>query len=1025
MKLFLLLTFYVPVFCLFLTTFSFGQNPQLNRVQEAPLQDQGLPYTRSSKAAALAKIKDQIAVFAGSRLGYVKGYRVRLNPHEIIHGAEAILRKGIVYVPISFASVLALNEIKSDDAPDYLASRWIYTIQRPKVIIPKNVPTIEFHNQPYVAIAEYAKYLGLKVYQSPHGLVLMGKNEIGFSEAEKVLLDAVITLFDTPEKFADPDLPIKYIPRLKEQGKWTEHVRLDPGLLKMLGGEETVWEETPRSQYDLTGFNAKLLGSKVPPPGIYPRLLFSPEDLPMFRDRISENKTMQMSLVEMKVLFEKSWWNPKTEDGQAFLKLASGIFSVPKGNIYNSHVNYPTNCLTSMALYSLLTNDNEHGKQAARALVTYYKNLESDLDQLLAKSDSEFGTSAENANFAETQWRGMHGFISHMDLAFALDLAGYWMNSGEKDVMRRIIAKATYGRRNNAGDGPRRAWRDINHMTWHQTHFLAVTVIEGLEGFDPEGYASGAELTHDFLEWGIDQNGQMFESNGKSGGGLRFQVLSMIALARRGDNLWGHPHWRKLLTANVYTTSPNGKAVISPGTFSGTPLAFDTINLIKAFYPQEKAADYLLTTQFPDLNLKNIDVAEYSKKLQKDSARQRLPGLTYPSFTRTVLYDTDWEQINRAELKLPADWNDPVHGMFSASNSSSPDAAWLALNVRPNHYIGSGHHHADGGMFYFSALGVNWITESPFSKTYDGKYHNQVLIDGISEANGPPSKADYLGATLKPGAAFASADLTYAYSWRWNTQVEYWDSNNFTKEKEDGKTVWEIEPNPEIIKIFKGTDRYKFRVWWATYNFANWLPTLRAPWNPVQYVYRSTGLVRGENPYSVVIDDVKKDDQTHLYQWTAMLGTGVWKADYPNLPKNQIVLSRAEISPKPTMERKPLPLKNGDQMLLVAALDPNGSGDKLLPLLKVETLNDGPNDSNGGIYDRLTVNLRGTQSNFKVLLIPFHYGEQLPKISFEAGKNRCEIVWKNQRDELVFTKNKSNRTLIKVNRHGKEVISLK
>jgi hypothetical protein len=38
-----------------------------------PPQNQGLPYTRSARTAALAKIKDHIAVFAGSRYAYVKG----------------------------------------------------------------------------------------------------------------------------------------------------------------------------------------------------------------------------------------------------------------------------------------------------------------------------------------------------------------------------------------------------------------------------------------------------------------------------------------------------------------------------------------------------------------------------------------------------------------------------------------------------------------------------------------------------------------------------------------------------------------------------------------------------------------------------------------------------------------------------------------------------------------------------------------------------------------------------------------
>ena len=87
-------------------------------------------------------------------------------------------------------------------------------------------------------------------------------------------------------------------------------------------------------------------------------------------------------------------------------------------------------------------------------------------------------------------------------------------------------------------------------------------------------------------------------------------------------------------------------------------------------------------------------------------------------------YDT-----TRADLKLPLDFNSPVSGAFSSYSDHSPDAAWINLYVRPNHYLGAGHHHADAGMFHFSALGVDWFTQSPFHQNYDGRYFNLVQID--------------------------------------------------------------------------------------------------------------------------------------------------------------------------------------------------------------------------------------------------------------------------------------------------------
>lgn len=1004
-----------------LTALATAQSGTVPKQLDPPPQDQGLPYTRSARSVALAKIKNQIGVFAGSRYAYVKGYKVRLDDTNLLRG-DALLQDGQIYVPSVFAGILTLKEITPDKAPNYLADRWVYTLNRPDYTPSAGVRTIQVKGKPWVALADVARQRGLKVYQHPRGLLLIGETEIGFGKDEQPLLDSVIALFDTPEKYADPAIAARYIPRLKAQGMWTEHATATPEQLKTLAGPEAEWPETPRNEYDFTGFNRTLLGSKVPAPGIYPRLLFSPEDLPALRQRIKASKVMQMSMIEIETLLKKSWWDPATPVGRDFLKLAHGENVTPSGGIYNSHINYPTNCLVTMALYCMLTGDDAHGKLAADALYNYYKFLEPKIDEQLATSDSEFGSTVDGAYSSSTQWRGMHGLVAHMDLPFALDFGGKWMSAGQKDLLRRVIAKATYGRRTGGGDGPRRAWRDINHVTWHLTHYLAVASIEGLEGFDPEACASGAELARDFLEWGIDKNGEMFEGNGKNGGGLQFEILTMIALARRGDNLWGHPHLRKMLAAQVYTTAPNGKATLSSGTWGGGAMEKESVLEIRSFYPGDKAADYLLTQGFPSLDPATLDLEAYRAKVEKNHQQLRLPGPTYCGMTRGFLFDSDWQPTSRAELKLPLDWSTPVHGILSTASDATPDATWLCLYVRANHYIGAGHHHADVGMFYMSGLGVNWVTESPFIKSYDGRFHNEVLIDGRAEPNGSPAHGKYLGATLAPQGALGAADLSYAYSWRWNTQVDSWTRNNLGNEDETQDTRWEVEPDPEILKIFTGTDRYKMRIWWPTSNYANWLPTLRTSWNPVRYALRSAGVVRGNHPYAVVVDDVKKDDQPHLYQWTVMLGSGVWQADVKGLTDGQLALGWRD-SHKAGQEER-LKTAAGEPLLLVCALEPAANGDSSLPLIKVETAADGFSDPGKpkAPYDRLAINFRGTQMNAKVLMIPVRHGEPFPRVSFDAARGVAHVAWRDQTDELRFTQGSGGRTSLAVSRDGQEIL---
>ncbi len=1047
----------------------------LHGAEEVPLpatppQDQGLPYTRTARARALENIRNCLVVFPGSRYAYVNGLEVRLdekNWHD-----EALAKDGTVFVPQSAVSLVELADVKAGPAPSYLADRWIYTLLRPAVLLPRGVATIDVDGRPYVDLIAYARALRIKTYQHARGFVLIGSDPPTLEKLSPPLLDSMVTLFDTPEKFADPDIATRYIPTLIRQGKWTDHVKVTAEQLKILNGPETKWPTAPQSSYDFTGFNYKLLGSKVPPPGVYPRVLFSPEDVPMLAERIKSSRTGQMALIEMKYLFEKSWWNPKTSDGVIFQKLASGdvaglefdsppnisptaisnLFKGQKPGIFNTHIQYNPECLTAMALYCLLTNDDVHGRQAAAAIASFYKLREPILDEVNQISDTEFGgvyvrpngeTITMAGNGAVTHWRTVQNVISHMNLGLSLDFGGKWMTPEEKDVMRRVIVKATYGKRPYGQDGSIR-FRDVNWVAWDLPPFLAVTAIEGLEGFDREAYESDCATVRAFCDWGIDENGVIYESNGKTPGSLQFQTLSMITLARRGENLFGHPHWRKLLEGQIEMTSPSGRVTVNSGTqyvpYSRQYFSPQMIDEYKAFFPDERNADYLLgrakmfveegmdQETMREWSLFDFSPDEYRAKVAS-ILRLRLPSPTYPGFVHGMLYDTDIQPTTRADLKLPLDFNDPIHGVFSSYSDQTPNATWINMMVRPDHYIGAGHHHSDAGMFHFSALGVDWFTQTQFSGNYEGKYYNLVQVDGHSEpevmpgGNAYQAAATYLGANSSANGAFGSADLTDSYSYRWQTQpAPVWPPNS-------SSMGWEMEPSPRILEMFAGTAHYKMRFWWANYNYSNYMATSRAPWNPMQYVYRRVGLVRGNHPYGVVIDDLKKDDATHLYQWVAMLNGGVWQAKVDGLPAGQIALAFREQDPKSNgmirAGEPPIVPQNGEPLLLVCALGAGADAGGHLPIeVTTET---GPPDKKGAeqLYARLAINHSGADVHFKVLLIPFRAGEVLPSLSCDAGASKATLAWSDQNDELNFASDAKGPSGISVSRGGQSVLTSK
>lgn len=1046
--------------------------PSLGEVIQPPPQDQGLPYTRSGQTAALDKIRGTTAFCAGSRYAYLNGLRVRLEQREPLHGGEARMEGGDLYAPAEFAGVfLHIKDPRSvADKPLYnLDDRWVHTMPEISGWIPK--ADREFDGKPYVNMSRLAKEQGLKVSSPGRGLIFLGDHGVTFSESEKNLMECAVTLFDTPDRFADPSIAPTVLPTLKRQGVWTEHVKVSKEDLALLNGPETKWPTAPAYSYDTNGFDSSLLGSKVPPPGVYPRVLFSPEDVPMLGARVKKSILGQESLIQMEELFKKSWWDPSTSDGQVFRKLSTGdtnglawdmqpgapLSNVPqqfkgqKPGIHNSHIAYVPECLTAMALYCLLTGDEEHGKAAAAAIATYFKLREPLIDQWNALSDSEFASSPYNGQGAVTCWRGMHGVVAHMNLGLALDFGGKWMTDEQKETMHRVIVKATYGRRPYGQDSTVR-FRDVNWVAWDLPHYLALLAIEGLPGVDPEGLQSDRETVRAFCDWGVDEKGVVYESNGKTPGSLQFQTLSMIALARRGENLFAHPHWRKFLEGQVQMTSPTGRVTVNSGTqyapYSRQELSMMFINEQRAFFPGNKCADYLLSqslvkvapddeyfrTWLPRTN--GFDPDSYRKEVAR-MKRLRLPSPTYPGFVSGVLYDNDYAVTSRADLGLPLDFSDPVHGVFSSYSDRTTNAAWMNMMVRPDHYIGAGHHHADAGMFHFSGAGVDWFTQTQYHQNFDGRYFNLVQVDGHSEAEPGPqggtaynAAARWIRSTNGMWGAQSSADLTSAYTWRWMTQPP-----GIWNESVQG-LGWEFEPTERIRQIFAGTARNKMRPWWLTYTTSNYIATSRAPFNSMEYVFRTTGLVRGRHSYGFVLDDLRKDGKEHLYQWVAMLSGGVWQASYPGVPagslvlgyeKSRDVLGTAMTTMPPYGDSKghaglitPSP---GDPLLLVLPLTPEDSGDPAHPLIVAETAS-GPLDKKGvpQPYDRLVISSHAKEGHFRVLLIPFRMGEDLPKITRVPGSEEATLQWKGQKDRLEFLSTEESATLLGVTRNGRKIL---
>jgi hypothetical protein len=840
---------------------------------------------------------------------------------------------------------------------------------------------------------------------------------------------------DTPETIAEPDVLRLSVPRLKEQHTWTEYAT--PDQIRLFDGPQTVWPSVSEKDYDLGGFDAGALGSKVPPPGVHPRILFSPGDVPAIARRIQETRSGRRALDTTEKALSRTIWDPKSDEGKIFAKLSAGdlaglewpdsegktlnlgnehFFKGYKKSMKSSaHEGYLPHLMASAAFYCLLKNDEARGRQVAAAFANYYKLREPLIDRL----NNEFDAQKLTPN---DEWRPMHNMVANSNLGFGYDCAAAWMIDEQKAVMQRVISKATKGKRAYGMNGPLR-WRDTNWVGWDLQLFLTSLAIEGEPGYDPDILPVARDTARAYLDWGINEYGTIFETNGKNGAGLQNELLSLVALARRGDNLFGHPHLRKLTSMQAQSVVPAGGWNVNNGTWGNAIFWGDLASALKMFYPGDRCADWLLRQAIPDLDAPG------------DSSPP-LDGVGLLTL-QDLFSKQDWagekaadgrlkEAWERDGLGLPLAASDPVHGLLLARSGNDKDALFLMFEARPD-LRGVGHQHHDSGHFYLAALGEMWAVEAGAKNSYSPD-HNTILIDGRGHADASSApRVKFLGAAVEDSAAIASADLQNAYDYGWTCPM------HFSWLSDDNKNgLWKLGPDtdPDLVAYYRGTQNAKMRLWGASYWDNNWGPVMRIEGNPVDHAFRSAGIVRGKHPYALVVDDLSKDGREHLYEWLMQVPDNVRMGGL-SMPKGSVPAVMLHKMPggDTWRMRGPEKLPDGTPALLVCLLDAKSetpaearnvvvSADLPYRLEQQSAAAAQPEQTLA--KNRMVISRRAVDPHFKVALVPFRVGEKLPCITWDSASGRATLQWPDQTDTIDFIENETP-TRFAISRDGKPV----
>jgi hypothetical protein len=184
---------------------------------------------------------------------------------------------------------------------------------------------------------------------------------------------------------------------------------------------------------------------------------------------------------------------------------------------------------------------------------------------------------------------------------------------------------------------------------------------------------------------------------------------------------------------------------------------------------------------------------------------------------------------------------------------------------------------------------------------------------------------------------------------------------------------------------------------------------LRAPWYPVQKAFRTVTLARGQHPYVLVVDDIRKDDAEHLYEW------------HMNMPPDiaTVSINGADILlGDSTTRRGEAQLKNafqgttglvpakGDRLLLVRTLEAAVPDlPTLQPIPMVASIEykktDDTHQFTGrsmGMGTQVVIGSRSVEPRFVILLYPHRQGDDLPVTTWNDDQTRLTVAFTGQTD---------------------------
>ncbi|MFZ4456879.1 MAG: FN3 associated domain-containing protein [Bacteroidales bacterium] len=711
--------------------------------------------------------------------------------------------------------------------------------------------------------------------------------------------------------------------------------------------------------------------SKVPAPGVHPRVLITPDDVEKIRAKVALGDKAPIAF--------RTMWSRVSKSQNAF--------------------------------YALVTKNDALGKELASQLVDKLKTLEPKLDYMDKQPDGENIWAVDRSIIAMGNPDPPTEIWDLLDY----DYLSCWMSASERELALKVIGRIVKHRISNYLAYPDHFMIN-NHQGFGMEYIRLMLLIEGEKGFNKELFEQSCHKANAMLDWFLSDDGMCYES---IKGWLNISAFTAVGLRQR--NLLKHDHLRaKMRFFEAAIRWENGKWMIRDEMRAS---AFHVIWMMHYYHPNNQAIDFLyqstLSTHdfLTDANAKwpnPVGICTELLLLYADAGMVDSNGKP-----------TDWTiQSNIDKLKLPLTWQDNVRGYVDTRNSWRKEDLHVGFVCKQDFFYG-GHEGSENNRLTLWKDGVNWIQDNNMLATKATFLQNMLTIDGKG-CHWPPTPGTWLGVRESPEGLIAVGDGKDGYSYSKNMQVHplYYPSTKipyyapFAEGNFDLSRDIQVAFNPRTIKFFDGYGHTDYGPWSGETRLVEGYSS----WNPMQQFYRTVQMARGQNPYLLVIDDAKKDEQKHLFEWniSVPLDVDLVEAITPEIQFQNTNPSESRegdiILGKIGMERdvvtgKSKP-KKGDPLCLIRVLWRNAEYG--FPVPRFERYQG---------YNQVAIPAQTVSPEFRILVYPYKFGEPLPKSTWNSDRTKLTIEIGKKKDVYQFAKTDGGRTVLTMQRDGKTTLT--